>query len=109
MAAPVLVIVGEILVAIVGGIALLLGTGLLYRALRQRGQRRALRIRTPNKIEEGRYVQIGALAQWIQVRGESRNNPMVLILHGGPGIAFSAFTPRFRSWERDFTLVQWDQ
>jgi pimeloyl-ACP methyl ester carboxylesterase len=30
-------------------------------------------------------------------------------LHGGPGIAFSAFTARFQAWERDFTVVQWDQ
>jgi pimeloyl-ACP methyl ester carboxylesterase len=109
MQASVFVIVGGILVAIVGSIALLLGVGLLYRALRQRRQRRVLRIRTPNKIEEGRFVQIGALAQWIQIRGESRDNPVLLVLHGGPGIAFSAFTPVFRSWERDFTLVQWDQ
>jgi pimeloyl-ACP methyl ester carboxylesterase len=101
--------VGGIIVAIVGSIAMLLGAGLLYRVLRQLGQRRALRIRTPNKIEEGRFVQIGALAQWIHIRGESRDNPVLLVLHGGPGIAFSAFTPIFRSWERDFTLVQWDQ
>ncbi|HEY7020852.1 MAG TPA: alpha/beta hydrolase [Ktedonobacterales bacterium] len=109
MEVSVIVTVGEILAAIVGGIALLLGAGLLYRALRQWRKRRALRIQTPNKIEEGQFVQIGALAQWIQIRGESRDNPILLVLHGGPGIAFSAFTPIFRSWERDFTLVQWDQ
>jgi pimeloyl-ACP methyl ester carboxylesterase len=109
MESSMLVNVGGILGAIVGSSALLLGTGLLYRALRQLRQRRALRIRTPNKIEEGRYVQIGILAQWIQIRGEHRDNPILLVLHGGPGIAFSAFTPIFRSWERDFTLVQWDQ
>ena len=92
-----------------GGIALLLGAALLYRALDQLWRARALAIRTPNKIEEGRFVQIGGLAQWIHIRGESRDNPILLVVHGGPGIAFSAFTPRFRAWERDFTLVQWDQ
>jgi pimeloyl-ACP methyl ester carboxylesterase len=104
-----MIIVGEVIAAILGGVALLLGVGLLYRALRQLRQRRALRIRTANKIEEGLYVQIGALAQWIQIRGENRDNPILLVLHGGPGVAFSAFTPIFRSWERDFTVVQWDQ
>ena len=94
---------------ICGGIALLMGAGLLYRALRQLQQARALALRTPNKIEEGQFVQIGALDQWIQIRGENRDNPILLVLHGGPGIAFSAFTPRFRTWERDFTVVQWDQ
>ena len=103
------IVVGGILAAIVGGSALLLSVGLLYRALRQWRQRRALRIQTPNKIEEGQFVEIGALTQWIQIRGENRDNPILLVLHGGPGLAFSAFTPIFRSWERDFTLVQWDQ
>ena len=69
----------------------------------------ALALRTRNKIEEGRFVPIGTLSQWIQIRGEDRDNPVVLFLHGGPGIVNSAFTPIFRAWEHDFTLVQWDQ
>lgn len=95
--------------SVLGSIALLLCAGLLYRVLCQQQRARALAIHTPNKIEEGQFVQIGALEQWIQLRGEYRDNPVLLILHGGPGIAFSAFAPRFRSWEYDFTLVHWDQ
>jgi pimeloyl-ACP methyl ester carboxylesterase len=104
-----LITVGSVAGRIVGGIALLLGAALLYRALRQQQRARALAIRTPNKIEEGQFVQIGARAQWIQLRGENRDNPILLVLHGGPGTVHSAFTPLFRAWERDFTLVQWDQ
>ncbi|HEY1389921.1 MAG TPA: alpha/beta hydrolase [Ktedonobacterales bacterium] len=104
-----LIVVGEIVVAILGSILLLLATGLLYRAVRQQQQRRTLRLETSNKIEDGSYVQIGTLTQWVQIRGENRDNPVLLVVHGGPGIAFSAFTPRFQSWERDFTVVQWDQ
>jgi pimeloyl-ACP methyl ester carboxylesterase len=95
--------------SVVGGIALLLGIGLLYRALRQEQQAHMLALRTPNKTEESRFVPIGTLSQWIQIRGEDRDNPVVLFLHGGPGIVNSAFTPIFRAWEHDFTLVQWDQ
>src|SRR5262249_36930374 len=36
------------------------------------------------------------------------SNPALLVL-GGPGAALSAFAPLFASWERDFTVVQWDQ
>ena len=95
--------------SILGGGALMLGAGLLYRAARQQQQAHALAIQTPNKIEEGQFVQIGSLAEWVHIRGENRDNPVLLVLHGGPGIAFSAFTPRFRSWEHDFTVVHWDQ
>jgi pimeloyl-ACP methyl ester carboxylesterase len=101
----IIIIVGSVS----GSLAVLFGAGLLYRTLRQQQQARALAIQSPNKIEEGRFVQIGACAQWIRIRGEDRDNPVLLVLHGGPGIAFSAFTSRFRSWEHDFTVVQWDQ
>src|SRR5215472_4050894 len=95
--------------SICGSFVLLLAAGLLSRTLLQQQRARELALQTPNKIEEGQFVQIGALAQWIQIRGEDRDNPILLILHGGPGIAFSAFTPIFRSWEHDLTVVQWDQ
>lgn len=95
---------------IVGSVALLLvAICLLYRAVRQTQNAYALSIRTPNNIEEGRYISVGGAPQWIQIRGERRDNPILLILHGGPGIAYSAFTRNFRSWEHDFTVVQWDQ
>ena len=34
---------------------------------------------------------------------------MLLFVHGGPGFAMSPLTPVFRGWEKDFTVVQWDQ
>lgn len=98
-----------LLAAIVGGVALLVLLALLYRALRQALAARALAIRTPNGIQEGRFIQIGDLQQWVQIRGEDRDNPILLFLHGGPGIANSPLTDIFRGWERDFIVVHWDQ
>lgn len=98
-----------ILGSVVGGVALLLLLALLYRTLRQALAARALAIRTPNGIQEGQYVQIGGREQWVQIRGEDRDNPVLLFLHGGPGVANSPLTALFRGWERDFTVVQWDQ
>jgi len=67
-------------------------------------------ITTPNGIDEGRYVPIGGIDQWITIRGEDRNNPVVLILHGGPGDATNPWGyAAFRSWLPHFTIVQWDQ
>lgn len=31
------------------------------------------------------------------------------MIHGGPGSSYSIFTPHIRTWEKHFTLVQWDQ
>lgn len=67
-------------------------------------------ISTPNGIDEGNYVTIGGIDQWITIRGEDRNNPVLLFLHGGPGDATNPWGyAAFRSWLKYFTVVQWDQ
>jgi pimeloyl-ACP methyl ester carboxylesterase len=67
-------------------------------------------ITTPNRIDEGKYVEIGGIQQWITIRGEDRSNPVLLFLHGGPGDVTNPWGyAGFRSWLGKFTVVQWDQ
>ena len=62
------------------------------------------------RVEEGRFVPIGGIPQWITIRGDGCGNPIVLVLHGGPGNTLSPFADQlFGSWEKQFTVVQWDQ
>ena len=66
--------------------------------------------RTPAPIDEAAFVPIGGIQQWISIKGADRDNMVVLVLHGGPGDAWSPFTDAmFAGWDRDVTLVQWDQ
>ena len=61
-------------------------------------------------IDEASYVAIGGIDQWVTIRGEDRNNPVLLLLHGGPGDVTSPWTfALFAPWEKQFTVVQWDQ
>jgi pimeloyl-ACP methyl ester carboxylesterase len=63
-----------------------------------------------NRIDEGRYVTLGGIEQWITIRGENRANPVLLFLHGGPGDATNPWGHAgFRTWVKTFTVVQWDQ
>jgi len=56
------------------------------------------------------FVSIGGIEQWVTIKGQNRDNPVVLILHGGPGAAFSPFDDSaFGKWRQKFTVVQWDQ
>jgi pimeloyl-ACP methyl ester carboxylesterase len=67
-------------------------------------------VTAPNGIDEATYVQIGGIEQWITIRGEDRNNPVLLFLHGGPGDATNPWGyAAFLSWLKYFTVVQWDQ
>jgi pimeloyl-ACP methyl ester carboxylesterase len=83
--------------------------GLAYRAYQQHQIAKTLRINTPNGIDEREFVKIGDINQWITIRGRDRDNPILLILHGGPGATTSPLAPNFLGWENDFTIVQWDQ
>jgi len=61
-------------------------------------------------IDERGFVSIGGIEQWITITAANRDNPVVLFVHGGPGNALSPFADAmFDGWEKDFTLVQWDQ
>jgi pimeloyl-ACP methyl ester carboxylesterase len=82
---------------------------LLLRNRNRRKNTRLLQIHTPNRIVEGRYIKIDGIDQWVTIRGEDYHNPVVLFIHGGPASPYSIFSPLLRSWEKHFTIVQWDQ
>ncbi|HVI24997.1 MAG TPA: alpha/beta fold hydrolase [Xanthomonadaceae bacterium] len=68
------------------------------------------RIVSDNGIEELKAITLGGVAQWISVRGRDRRNPILLVLHGGPGSPTLPVAWTFQSpWEDYFTVVQWDQ
>ncbi|PWF42043.1 alpha/beta fold hydrolase [Massilia glaciei] len=62
------------------------------------------------RIQQDGFVPIGGIEQWITIRGERCDNPVILFLHGGPGNAMSPYADAiYGDWAADFTLVQWDQ
>jgi pimeloyl-ACP methyl ester carboxylesterase len=61
-------------------------------------------------IAEVGYARLGGVDQFVMMRGHSRDNPPLILLHGGPGFSETAF---FRFYlaplEQYFTLIYWDQ
>lgn len=60
-------------------------------------------------VDEGAFVSINGVDQWIAIRGSNIRNPVLLYLQGGPGIGAAFMAPVFAEWEKDFTIVLWDQ
>jgi len=61
-------------------------------------------------VSELRSIEIGGMKQWILVRGEHQQNPILLWLHGGPGSAQMPVHRAFTSeLEKEFVVVHWDQ
>lgn len=68
------------------------------------------RIVTDHGVERLQKVRIGGIDQWVSIRGNDRRNPVLLMLHGGPGWVSMPSSWYFqRGWEEYFTVVQWDQ
>jgi pimeloyl-ACP methyl ester carboxylesterase len=67
-------------------------------------------IRSAKGIDEASFVSIGGIEQWVTIRGWDRDNPVLLFLHGGPGDVTNPWAfALFAAWEKQFTVVQWDQ
>lgn len=66
-------------------------------------------IAAPRGIVAEERVMLGGVPQSIVIRGRDSRNPVLLFLHGGPGVSQLPFADANAALERDFVVVQWDQ
>lgn len=82
----------------------------LYGLFRTKKRATGCHINTPNGIDQGEYVTIGGIQQYIYHRGQDKENPVLLFLHGGPGSPMLPFAHDFQlPWEDQVTVVHWEQ
>ncbi|MFC7623886.1 alpha/beta fold hydrolase [Microlunatus sp. GCM10028923] len=68
------------------------------------------RLTTPYAIEETRIVDLGGSPQVVSLRGRDRRNPVLIMVHGGPGTPLSATSWMWqRPLEEHLTVIQYDQ
>src|SRR5579871_1766903 len=90
-----------------GVVAVLRNVGLLLSAMMACCYPKAVEA---EPVHEEMFVPIGGIEQWITIHGSDTANPVVLVLHGGPGDALSPYADTlFAGWDKDFTMVEWDQ
>ncbi len=71
---------------------------------------REIKIDTGKGIQENMYVEIGGIEQYLQIRGDNHDNPVILWLHGGPGFPLTYLNYYYqRDLEKDYTIVCWEQ
>lgn len=97
-------------IATVCVVVIVISSSLLYRKYLQHIVAENRAITSQNGIDSLESVRIGGIDQWVEVRGQNVNNPILLWIHGGPGIAFIPLSGAFQGpLEKYFTVVQWDQ
>ncbi|MCL2672112.1 MAG: alpha/beta hydrolase [Clostridiales bacterium] len=68
------------------------------------------RIRGAAGIQKAGYIRIGGIDQYIQLRGQDIANPMILMLHGGPGVNMAFYSYHWQTPLEDrYTIVHYDQ
>lgn len=90
-------------------IVLAIIAALAFRAHVQHRLGDEARITSPNGIDEAKYIDVNGAQEWITIRGQNRNNPAILFLHGGPDEANSPFVNFYLPFEKNYVFVQWDQ
>jgi pimeloyl-ACP methyl ester carboxylesterase len=70
------------------------------------------KITTAKGIDSLFAIQLDGIEQWINIRGEDRDNPVILFLHGGPG---APLFPGIQDigvktgLEKSYVMVYWEQ
>lgn len=67
-------------------------------------------IKRDNSISELRKVNIGDTELEIMIRGNDRDNPVLIFVHGGPCCSEIPYVRKYQDeLEKDFTIVHYDQ
>jgi pimeloyl-ACP methyl ester carboxylesterase len=53
-------------------------------------------------------LQLGDTIQWLSIRAKDRTNPVLLVVHGGPGFPEMPFAHENAELEQEFVVVHWD-
>jgi len=67
-------------------------------------------IHGPNSVASLERLRIGGVDQYVLIRGNDASLPVLLFLHGGPGMPAMYLAHAFqRELEKEFVVVQWDR
>jgi pimeloyl-ACP methyl ester carboxylesterase len=103
----------RIAIGLVGLLFILLVAGIIEFVI-MRGSTPSIRDASgrvlPDSIASLERLQVGDSAQYILIRAHDRAKPVLLFLHGGPGMPAMYLAHAFqRELERDFVVVHWDR
>ena len=68
------------------------------------------KIKGKNSISELKQIEINGAKHGVMIRGEDVNNPIIIYIHGGPGVSEMPYIAKYQDLlEKNFTIVNYDQ
>lgn len=68
------------------------------------------KIYTETGIQESTYIDIDGMKQYIQIRGENTENPIMIFIHGGPASPMGYVSAYYqKELESELTIINYDQ
>lgn len=97
----------KVLGGIVLGIIILF---ILYIVIGRIVNAKGTKIQSDNGIQEHITIEVNGIQQELSIRGENKENPVILFLHGGPGSPVGYLDYIWQpELNKDFTIVSFDQ
>jgi hypothetical protein len=87
-------IIRRVFLTLVTLVVLAIVAALSSRAMWQHRIANEVKINSPNGIDEAKFIDIHGAQEWITIRGDNRNNPVIVFLHGGPSEAAPSRIPQ---------------
>ena len=79
------------------------------RAIWQHRTAEQIKITSADGLDTLERIKLGGVDQWILIRAWQREDPVLLLLHGGPGFPGMPFAHVTAELEKRFVVVRWDQ
>lgn len=71
---------------------------------------RKYKISTSEGIQESEYIRVNDCDIYLQIRGENKENPVIIFVHGGPGFPLTYLSAYHQYYlESAYTFVNFDQ
>ena len=96
--------------ALLIGILGLVGGALLYREYYRKKALKDYEILASDGLDEEKVIEINGIKQWLSIRGQHVNHPIILFVHGGPGSPMTPMIYKYQKYlEDEYTIVNWEQ
>ena len=96
--------------ALLKGILGLVGGALLYREYYRKKALKDYEILANDSLDEEKVIEINGIQQWLSIRGQHANHPIILFVHGGPGSPMTPTIYKYQKYlEDEYTIVNWEQ